>query len=397
MRRLILFAMLLVTLRVEAAPRVLVLKSYHDNLTALLDAYRISYIVKRASVVAGDSSLSGFDAVFIPCGVEQPIEASIQVMAHGQRIQGVALKDDYAGIDYKRLQALLQDFVKSGGRLYAAGYSYKFVEALGCSLSFFNNFPHYGTSGKIQSFLNDDFASFVMRQDLQLDVNYNGWVALQQTNATILAKGYFPTVGGQREGPVAFFKKYGNGVVYYSAYHSSEDSLYMRYFILRTAYGMLVDELLQKAWYWGQSIALSVVDTFKADEYARRYTCTLPGGNVTIYLPSTYPVQVDIFANKKLLGSWDSGFINEISLYNPTTQDVTVNVYQCNRAPYKPFALVIAQGRRILPYMPVVRVSMGVIAVIALIGLTWRRMHPRKFTGKRRYWFRDGHILHKQK
>ncbi|MDH7555126.1 MAG: hypothetical protein QHH74_15905 [Spirochaetota bacterium] len=397
MRLLVILAMLSFALRAEAAPRVLVFKSYHDNLTSLLDEYRIQYIVKRASVVAGDSSLSGFDAVFIPCGVEQPIEASIQVMAHGQRIQGVALKDDYEGIDYKQLNALLQDFVKSGGRLYAAGYSYRFVEALGCSLSFFNNFPHYGTSGRIHSFLNDDFASFVMRDDMQLTVNYNGWVALQRANASILAKGYFPTVGGEREGPVAFFKKYGNGVVYYSAYHTGEDSLYIRYFIFRTAYGMLVDELLQKAWYWGQSIVLSVVDTFKGDEYARSYTCTLPQGAITVYLPTTYPVQVDIFANKKLLGSWDSGFITEISLYNPATQDATVYVYQSNRAAYKPFALVIAQGRRILPYMPVVRLSMGAIAVIMLLGFTWKRINPRKFAGKRRYWFRDGHFIHRQK
>ncbi len=396
MRRLIIIAMLLFTLHAEAAPRVLVFKSYHDNLTTLLDEYHISYIIKRASVVVGDSSLSGFDAVFIPCGVEQPIEASIQVMAHGQRIQGVALKDDYSSIDYQRLNMLLQDFVKSGGRLYTAGYSYRFVEALGCAVSFFNDFPHYGTSGRIQSFLNDDFSSFVMRSDLQLSVNYNGWVALQSTNASILAKGYFPTVGGEREGPVAFFKKYGKGVVYYSAYHTSEDSLYMRYFIFRTAYGMLVDELVQKAWYWGQSIALSVIDTFKSSEYARSYKCTLPVGNVTIYLPSTYPVQVDIFAGKKLVGSWDSGFVKEISFYNPKTQNVIVSVYQCNRAPYKPFALVIAEGRRILPYMPIVRVSMGVIAVIVLIGLTWKRINPRRFTGKRRYWFRNGHILHRK-
>ncbi len=397
MRHVLIIIMLFFTLQVQAAPRVLVFKSYHDNLTALLDEYRISYIVKRASVVAGDSSLSGFDAVFIPCGVEQPIEASIQVMAHGQRIQGVALKDDYASIDYTRLYALLQDFVKSGGRLYAAGYSYRFVEALGCTLSFFNNFPHYGTSGSIHGFLSDDFASFVMRDDMQLAVSYNGWVALQKANASILAKGYFPTVGGEREGPIAFFKKYGRGVVYYSAYHSSEDLLYMRYFILRTTYGMLLDELLQKAWYWGQTVALSVVDTFKANEYARRYTCTLPGGTVTIYLPSTYPVQVDVFAHKKLIGSWDSGFVDEISFYNPKTQDVTVNVYQCNRAAYKPFALVIAQGRRILPYMPVVRLSMGAIAVIVLIGFTWKRINPRKFAGKRRYWFRDGHFIHTKK
>ncbi len=396
MRLSVILVMLLFTVRAEAVPRVLVFKSYHDNLTTLLDIYHIPYIIKRASAVAGESSLSGFDAVFIPCGVEQPIESSIQVMAHGQRIQGVTLKDDYEGIDYKRLNVLLQDFVKSGGRLYAAGYSYGFVKALGCSLSFFNNFPHYGTSGSIHSFLNDDFASFVMRDDMQLNVNYNGWVALQKANASILARGYFPTVGGEEEGPVAFFKKYGNGVVYYSAYHTSEDSLYMRYFIFRTAYGMLVDELLQKAWYWGQSIALSVVDTFKNDEYVRSYTCTLPRGAVTIYLPASYPLQIDIFANKKLLGSWDSGPVNEISLYNPATQDVIVQVYQCNRAAYKPFALVIAQGKRILPYMPVVRLCMGAIAVIVLFGLTWKRINPRKFTGKRRYWFRDGHFIHRQ-
>ncbi|MCX8124109.1 MAG: hypothetical protein N3F66_08095 [Spirochaetes bacterium] len=397
MKKLVIVVLIFVALQAHAAPRILVFKSYHDNLSSLLDQYHISYIVKRASIVAGESSLSGFDAVFIPCGVEQPIEASIQVMAHGHRVQGVALKDDYEGIDYTRLNTLLREFVQSGGRVYAAGFSYRFVEALGCSLSFFNNFPHYGTSGQIHSFLTNDFSSFVMRDDIQLNINYNGWVALQGVNASILAKGYFPTVGGEREGPVAFYKEYGKGVVYYSAYHTAEDSLYMRYFIFRTAYGMLVDELVQKAWYWGQSIALSVVDTFKGNEYARSYKCTLPVGTITIYLPSTYPVQVDIFAGKKLIGSWDSGYVNEILFYNSMKQEVIVTVYQCERTPYKPFALVVAHGRRILPYMPIVRVSMGVIAVIVLIGFTWKRINPRRFTGKRRYWFRDGHILHRHK
>ncbi|HOR93535.1 MAG TPA: hypothetical protein PLZ38_06170 [Spirochaetota bacterium] len=396
MRIVLFLLLLLLSLPLSAAPRVLVLKSYHDNITVHLDKYHIPYIVKRGWAVANDS-LSGFDAVFIPCGVEQPPETSIQVMAHGQRIEGVSLKDDYAGIDYKRLNALLQDFVNNGGRLYAAGYSYQFVEAMGCSLSFFNNFPHFGTGGQIHSFLNDDFASFVMRNDIQLPVSYNGWVALESADAVILAKGYFPTVQGEREGPLAFYKQYGKGQVYYSAYHSELDSLYMRYFIFRVAYGALLDEMLYHAWYWGQKVVFSVVDTFTSDEYVRNYKCTLPRGTATIYLPSDCSLQVDIVAGKTIIGSWDSGQQKQITFYNATPREVIVSVYQAARIPYQPFSLVIAKGKRMVPYNPVVKVSAGALAIVMVIGFTWKRLNPRRFTGKRRYWFRDGHILNKQK
>jgi len=37
------------------------------------------------------------------------------------------------------------------------------------------------------------------------------------------------------------------------------------------------------------------------------------------------------------------------------------------------------------------------MAIVMVIGFTWKRLNPRRFTGKRRYWFRDGHILNKQK
>lgn len=379
----------------EAAPRVLVFKSYHDNLVSLLDAYRIPYIMKRASAVAQETSLSGFDAVFIPCGVEQPIEAGIHILAQGKRIHGVSLKDDYMGIDYSRVNALLQEFVKNGGMLYAAGYSYTFIEALECSLSFYNDFPHFGTTGRMQLFLKDDFASFVMRNDLQLPVLYNGWVALQKADAAVLAKGYFPTVQGEREGPVAFLHRYGKGVAHYSSYHTDSDILYMRYFILRTAYGAMMNEALDKARYWGQSIVLEVTDVFKADEYARSYRCLLPPGTITLYINSPFPVQIDIFAGKKLVGSWDIGFAKEVQFKNTASREVRIHMYQGTRTAYKPFSIVVAEGRRIVPYMPVVAVGTGILFGMLAVGFTWRRIHPRRFSGKRRYWFRDGHILHR--
>ncbi len=374
-----------------AAPRIGVVSARFDDIAKLFDSFRIKYTPLTIADCQEYKNLENLDVLCLPCGVEPPVESSINVVARRYRIQGVDLKREYREISYDQIYENIERFIRDGGTGYFSDYSYKYLQHMAKPFKFFRDFPHAGISGPSDVTIAGDLAAFFNHTRIRLVMTHNGWVALRDTKGEVLARAQFRTPSGKREGPVSARLEIGSGQAYYTSFHSSRwEREYMRFFVYRMAGDAALKRIGERASRWDQDIETTVVDAFLPGEYHRTYAMTMPADTATLYVDTVDDTrfQVDLFNEKHgMVASWYPVSTSDGIVINGNSgEKVRVSIYPERGETHRLYALGIAGGAQFFPYVHIIKwAGAGLLAVIVLMAI-WRTWKPRRFSGKERYW-----------
>src|SRR5208283_224838 len=117
--------------------RIAVIKSMYDNVDVALDNYHIPYDLLELRDLEKPDVINRYRALFIPSGVETPIEDDLVVIANNFRFKSVALKPDFYEVDKDKVARTIRDFVKAGGSDYFSGYSFDYLQKAFAIFEFF--------------------------------------------------------------------------------------------------------------------------------------------------------------------------------------------------------------------------------------------------------------------
>ena len=369
---------------VRGANRVAVVKGKYDKVERVLRSMRISYDLISFQDLEDAAIIKNYEALFLPCGMNYPVESNVKILARGRNIQSVTLKDDFYEPHMEKITAHIKDFIRAGGYAYFSGYSFDVLNNCFHVMDFHDDFPYMGMPGRITSKLKEDLACFCMDDEMALYMGHSGWITIKSVNGpAVLAEAQYATPRGERSGPISFFDTSGRGGYLYTVYHSTVYSDFRRFNVYRVAGGPCIRELEDIVFSWDQERTVSFADALMGIENSRTYRVPLRKGVNSIYFKSEeYPFQVVVLDESySLIESRDlPDLVQTIDIHSKDDAYCYVRVFPSTRDRYSIYAIVSAHGMRILPYFFKFLYGAGALCVIAGI-VVMIRLGKRGYSG----------------
>ncbi len=366
---------------------IAVVENQYDPVERFLQAYKIPFTMIRYRDLENAGTLSRFRAVFFPCGVDVPIETSINILSMGTNIQSVSLKQDYHEINKEVIYRNVRSFIEDGGIAYFSGYSYDLLQGAFNDFTFFHNFPHMGMSGSIDMSLLGDLKSFYAGRNLSINESYSGWIAIQSLrNAELLSRGRFETPEGEKSGPISAMFKKGRGAAFYTGFHFDDPvNTLTRFYVYRLVCNGLLSDLQRETAKWEQNTGAHIIDVIAPGENFRQYTLSLVKGMNTLYFRNEKSYfQLDIFDSRGNLvlsrQAWEKEFSQDIT--TDREGEYVLKVYPAMPERLVPYAVIAGHGIRLVPYWRKGVLALIFISVVSVLVWINRIINPRKYSGR---------------
>ena len=373
---------------VKKHPPVAVVKSRYDSIEKVLDTYRIPHEMISYRDLEDPSVYGNHEAVFFPCGIEEPLHEKLSLLSRGRSISSVSLKDSSDEPDIKLIGDNIRMFIQQGGVAYFSGYTFKQLQQAFSPFSYFSNFPYMGKPGRIIAKINGDLEAFCIENELALYMTHPGWIAVKSAEeAEIIATASYDTPQGEKSGPISMLLPRGDGEILYTSYHSTMYSNFRRFNIYRVAGHKLIRALTDKAKKWEQIVTARISDAVHNGESVRMYRIPLHKGENTLYFTTEgRGFQVDVLdRHMGLIESRDStGTSLEIEIEWPVDEHCFVKLYPSAGERFKTFALVIASGDRFLPHYTKIAIICGVALAVLAFFLVSFIIDRGKYAGRRK-------------
>ncbi|MCX7678967.1 MAG: hypothetical protein N2316_07085 [Spirochaetes bacterium] len=379
------------SLHAQTVPKISIglVKGRFDQIEQLLDYYKIPYELIPFSDLEKKYALKKFHAVFFPCGTGRSLESNISVSASGYHIQQVQLKDLQKKINMSALSENIREFIENGGSGYFSDFSIDLVQRTYNCFEFYHDFPNLGISGKYSIKLSELLHSAINKKNIDVYMPHEGWVLIKRVNnGNTLAEGIANTPKGELNAIIISLLTRGKGEIIYSSYHSaSKGDEIMRALIYRISKKSYLSYHMDEIKKWNQNPTSEIIDAILPGESVRTHRLTLTKGNNTIYFfAESGFFQVDLFTNaKQLVISKDTGKnIFSIDVHAIDPGEYFLSIYGNGNYLYVPYAIVVASGRRIIPYITPGRVLLGILAlfIISVIITTYQLSHPKEIAGR---------------
>lgn len=352
--------------------RVAVIKSRYDMVDAVLDNFHIPYDILKFRDLENPGIINRYRAVFVPSGIDTPLEESLDIFANAVRYKSVALKPDFYEVDEEKVAKTIRQFVKGGGSAYFSGYSFEYLQKAFNIFEYFDNFPYMGMPARVEAVLDHDLSRFSMKNRMALYLDHPGWITIKSVeDSEVIAYGTFETPRGVRTGPISITARRGSGEILYTSYDGTLFSAFRRFNIYRIAGAYLLKSLESAAWKWNQRVTGRLVDSLHRLEFAGMHRIDLEEGENTIYFHSGRDCyQIDIIdKDQSLIESRDLFKRDQIfSIRSPSKGYCYIKLYPSAAARYGMYAVVSAAGMRIFPYFyQFIGAMIGVLAVGAAV------------------------------
>jgi hypothetical protein len=371
--------------RTGAVNRIAVIKSIYDNADVALDNYHIPYDLLEFKELEKPDVINRYRALFIPSGVETPLEDNLVIIANNFRFKSVALKPDFYEVDKDKVARTIHDFVKAGGSAYFSGYSFDYLQKAFDIFEFFDNFPYMGMPARVEAELKNDLARFCMKDMMALYLNHPGWIAISSAaDSEVLARSSFETPRGIRSGPVSILAQRGSGEILYTSYDGTVFSPFRRFNIYRIAGAHLLKSLESEAGKYRQRITGRIVDSLHDSEYAGMHRIDLEKGNNTIYFHSERDFfQIDILdRDLSLIESRDLFMRDQVIPVKSKSKDYCfIKVYPSTTARFGMYSLVSASGVRVFPYFYHILAALMAAIVIGASVIIYRLFLIKGYSG----------------
>ncbi len=377
-------------MRTPAKPRnrVAVIKSKYDDVDKVLTLFRIPHDVLCYRDLETPEKIERYRSLFVPSGVDYPIEEMLDVYANNFRFKSVALKPDFYEVDKDRVARTLRRFVKNGGSAYFSGYTYEHLQKAFGMLEFFSNFPYMGMPARLEATVFNDLSRFSMRNRMALYLDHPGWIAIKEARrAEVIAFATYETPRGVHSGPITFIARRGSGELLYTSYDSTVFSDFRRFNIYRIAGAHIMEMLEDEAQRWGQAVTGRIVNAIHDGEYAAMHRIDLAKGNNTIYFFSEKEFyQIDIVDRSlSLIESRDLLQREQMfTVKSPAADYCYIRLYPCTNDRYGMYGVVSASGMRIIPYLYYILAVLGAAASGGAAFIVFRIFFARGYSGRSR-------------
>lgn len=372
----------------SAKPRkkIAVIRSKYDDVDLVLTNFRIPHDVLTYRDLEHPERLGGYRSLFVPSGIDNPIEEMVDVRARGFRFRSVALKPEYYQVNKDRVARTLRQFVRDGGAAYFSGYSFEFLQNAFDLMEFFDNFPFMGMPARLEAEALGDLFRFSRKRMVALYMDHPGWIAIKSVRrAEVIAHASYETPRGARSGPVSFLARRGNGTLLYTSYDSTVYSAFRRFNIYRIAGAHLIERFETRAFRWGQPVTGRIVNAIHAGENTACHRIDLRKGSNTIYFYSEKePFQIDIVdRGYSLIESRDIRDREQIFTVMADRDDhCYIKLYPATNGRFGLYTAVSASGRRILPYLYHILIGFGITVVLTAVILIVRFFPVAGYRGR---------------
>ncbi len=374
--------------QVKPRNRIAVVKSRYDDVDKVLTAFRIPHDLLLYRDLEKPEKIAPYRSLFVPSGVDYPIEEMLNVYANNFRFKSVALKPDFYEVDKEKVTRSLKRFVKRGGSAYFSGYSYEYLQKAFDMLEYFDNFPYMGMPSRIEAAVYNDLARFSMKKRIALYMDHPGWIALRAVDdAEVIAFAAFDTPRGVRSGPVSFLARRGGGELLYTSYDSTVFSDFRRFNVYRIAGAHMLERLEDEAGRWSQTVSGRIVNAIHDGECVRTHRIDLEKGNNTIYVYSEKEFyQIDIVdRGLSLIESRDLPLREQTFTVKSAGRDrCYIRLYPYGNERFGMYAVVSASGRRIITYLYYALAVLGVAAAGGLAFVAYPVMFRKGYSGRGR-------------
>lgn len=366
--------------------KVAIVKSRYDKIESVISSLRIKYDLLEYRDLENMEIFRKYSMIFFPCGMEYPLETTINVQARRTNIQSVTLNDEYHDVNKTVVADNIKEYIKNGGSAYFSDYSFDHLNRAFGMMNFFDRFPYMGLSERIDLELKGDLRSFLSRDKVQVSFNHTGWIAIQRVSgAEILASAKFETARGEKSGPLAFASFLGEGQAMYITPHENELSAIKRFFIMRGISLDIIKKIHKTANLWDQEVLGTVSDFFNYGESARSYRFDVKSGTNYIYFSAEKgSYQIDVFdTDMNIIESRDiAGTEQMFRVASKKDGHVNFRVYPSVADRHSLFAAVCVSGIRLFPYFFNILIIIGSISAFVLFLYGFRLMGFRRFGGK---------------
>jgi hypothetical protein len=365
---------------------IAVIKSKYDDVDTVLQNYRIPHDLLDCRDLENPDRVAGYRSLFIPSGVDHPLEESLDVYANNFRFKSVALKPDFYEVDRDRVARTIRKFVKGGGSAYVSGYSFDYLQRAFGMFEFFDNFPYMGLPSRIEADVRNDLSRFSMRNRMALYYDHPGWIAIRSArNAEVLASGSFETARGVRTGLLSILARRGSGELLYTSYDSTAFSDFRRFNIYRVAGAQMMEDLEDIASKWGQHVTGRIANAIHGGESAAMHRIDLDGGANFVYFHSGREYyQVDIVDRDfSLIESRDILDRDQTFIVDSSGKDYCyIKLYPSATDRFGIYSVVSASGRRTIPYRYHLLAVLGVLAAAGVAYLVYRNFISTGYSGR---------------
>lgn len=390
MKKIFLIIMLMFSVYLSAAEEtvfkqesIAVVKGRYEDIENVLTAYRIKFDLIDYSLLENNEVFSKYTVLFFPCGIEPPVEESINLLAQGTNINSVALQKDYHEISKDKIAKNVKEFIEKGGSGYFSGYSYSILQNAFDIFGFHDNFPYMGLEGRIEARLKNDLERFSLKRDMALYMTPSGWVALKSvSDAEILSEGTYDTPRGQKSGPVSIAAVRGKGNILFTSYYSTVYSDFRRFNVFRTIGINFLNEEVKKTVRWSQNLSGSVVDAIQHDESYRIYYFNLAQGYNTLYLKTSgRKFQIDVYDDEmNIIESRDSSsFEQAFEIKSEKESYCYVKIYPSTSDRNSIYTLVMASGWKFFPHYKKVFWIAGIILGLFLLSFIFNAFFGKRY------------------
>jgi hypothetical protein len=352
--------------------KLAVVDSKFDRVEIVLRNMELEFDLIRQKDLEDPVTFTRYRAVYFPCGIDEPIEQKLSVLAQRASIKSVALKPDYYEPDRKKISSNIKQFIEDGGSAYFSDYSYEYLQEAFDIFRFFDDFPYMGMTGRIEARVMGDMPRFSLKSKMAFYFTHPGWIAVKSAgDSEILSEGEFDTPRGRKKGPISVIIKRGRGEAIYTSYHSTVYSEFRRFNICRIAGRFLITRAENLAKKWGQDITARIADSITEGETHRIHYLPVRKGNNSIYLVSeNYPHQIDVFdARMSLIESRDERKKSSLLDFSSDDDYCYVKIYPSSSKRFGMYAIVSASGSRLFPYL--YRIIFGIGAAVITGGIVW--------------------------
>jgi len=367
----------------SSTPEIAVVNSIYDRISPVLTSWKIPHDILEARDLENPDVLKRYRSVFIPCGVDAPLDTSINLLSRGTHIQSVTLKKDYYEPRRDRIGKNLRDYIRSGGSVYVSGYAFKYLQEAMPVLHFFDRFPYMGMSERVEAELSGDMAVFCGRESANLFMSHSGWIAVKKIDgATILARASFNTPRGTKEGPLCAIIPGEGGEILWSSFHTNAMDDYRRFTLARIASSSFFHETLSWAESYGGSTVSTITDILLPGETVRAYRMNLPRGTSTVFLHSEKtPFQVDICdGSMALIMSRDLSELRQrFDIHLRKEGHIWIRLFPSGKKRNGFHSIIVSSNAWLIPYGKTIVIILGILSAIGLF------QYARHLRGKRGY------------
>ncbi len=366
--------------------RIAVVKSRYDAVDVVLQNFHIPYDLIQFRDLENREFMRRYDALFVPSGVDYPMEDILDVYANNFHFQSVALKPDFYEVDREKVAKTIRRFVREGGSAYFSGYSFEYLQRAFGLFEFFDNFPFMGMPARIEASMHHDLARFSMKERMALYLDHPGWVAVKSaSDSETVASATYETPRGVRSGPVSVILRRGKGEALYTSYDSTVFSSFRRFNVYRIAGAPLIKRLESAAAKWSQRVTGRIADSIHGGESAGTHRLDLAAGNNTIYFFSAKDrYQIDILdRDLSLIESRDlPDREQEFTVKSKVRDSCYIRLYPSTEGRFGMYAVVSAAGARVLPYFFETLIGMAVVLAIGAALAAYRLFFSTGYPGR---------------